>query len=365
TEMMEMFDAADNPKMQTRLGHVLSASYRAKELVNQILTFSRRSGQEKHPVLLAPLIRETAKFIQVLLPSGIRLEVRMSEDHRDITVMSNPVEIHQLVMNLCTNSLHAIEAKTSEGKITVTLSRLLMDPHDAALHLGLGPGNYARLTVEDTGKGMSRETMERMFDPFFTTKPQGEGTGMGLSMVHGIVQSASGRITAESREEEGTCFHILLPEVCPDEPEISTDLPEPGRPKGGGRILLVDDEAELLAINGEMLEKLGYQVRTETSAQAALAWFRKHFEEIDLIITDLSMPELQGDYLAWRVKHIRPNIPVILCSGRIDSERAQSVLIRFGIDGFLNKPAGIGELAQTVRAYLAPSGNVSKETDHG
>ena len=232
TEMMEIFDAADDPKMKTRLGHVLSASYRAKELVNQILTFSRRSEQEKRPVILAPVIRETAKFVQVLLPPGIRVDVRMEDGDRNITVISNPVEVHQVLMNLCTNAFHAIEAQSSRGEITITLSRLCLDPHEAVRYLGLGPGNYARLTVEDTGKGMSRDTLDRMFDPFFTTKSTGKGTGMGLSVVHGIVKNASGHISAQSREGEGTCFEVLVPEAHAGETDATGAAAGPG---AGGR----------------------------------------------------------------------------------------------------------------------------------
>ena len=348
-EMIEMFDVPPEGKMQERLDQVLSASYRAKDLVNQILTFSRQSEGEKRTVILAPVIKETIKFVQVLLPSCIEVETRMKDE--DMAIVANPVQIHQMLMNLCTNAAHAI-GEENQGKIRITLTRQQLDPHQAAQYIGIGPGRYARVTVEDTGTGMKPEVVERIFDPFFTTKPAGEGTGMGLSVVHGVVKSCYGHISVHSETGQGTSFEILIPETDPGNrrPEV-TAVPQAFA--GDGRILLVDDEGSLAVMGQELLEGLGYYVVSETSALSALEIFREDPWAFDLVLTDLIMPDLSGDRLAWQIKGIRPDIPVILCSGRIGNKKAEETLARFGIDAFLRKPVGARQLAETLQQYIS------------
>lgn len=361
-EMIEMFDTPSQGKMRERLDHVLSASYRAKDLVNQILTFSRQSEGEKRTVILAPLIKETIKFVQVLLPSSIEVETLMEDE--GVAIVANPVQIHQMLMNLCTNAAHAI-GEENQGKIQITLTRQQLDPHEAAQYLGMGPGHFARVTVEDTGIGMKPDVVERIFDPFFTTKPTGEGTGMGLSVVHGVVKSCCGHISVHSEPGRGTSFEILIPEADPGNrrPEVAV---VPQVFSGDGRILLVDDEGTLAVMGQELLEGLGYDVVCETSSLAALEIFKEDPQAFDLVLTDLIMPDLSGDRLAGKIKAIRPDIPVILCSGRIGNRRAEETLARYGIDAFLRKPVGARQLAETLQQYLSvPAGKSRRGNPNG
>ena len=355
-EMMELFDIPEGGKARQRLDQILAASYRARDLVDQILTFSRRSGSETRPVALAPVIKETAKFIQVLLPPNIHIQVHPMP--QDLSIEANPVQIHQVLMNLCTNAAHAM-GEEAQGTIDIQLERREVSNADAT---DLAAGSYARLTVADTGPGIAEEVLDRVFDPFFTTKPTGEGTGMGLSVVHGIIQNFKGRIFAKNRPGQGAEFEILIPETHPDQPPAPTATVPLSLSGQGGKILLVDDDDALLNMSRELLSQLGYQVLPMASPQAALTAFRRDPWAFDLVITDLLLPQLSGDRLAWQFKLIRPDLPILLCSGRINTPHAQEILARFGIDAFLAKPVGTRQLTDTIHRLLPQS---PKEPHHG
>ncbi|MCG8470393.1 MAG: transporter substrate-binding domain-containing protein [Desulfobacterales bacterium] len=351
-EMIEMFDAPKTGKLKERLQQLLFASYRGKDLVNQILTFSRPSDNEKRPVLPAPVIKETTAFLKVILPPTVTVETRIKDS--GVTILADPVQLHQVIINLCTNAAHAI-GEESQGTIRIALDRKEMTPHEATTHLGMTPGTYARLSISDTGCGIADQIKERIFDPFFTTKPAGEGTGMGLSVVHGILKAWGGHIHVISEKGKGSTFVILVPQTDP-----ATRPSEPVDPKdvvshGSAKILLVDDEVPLTRMVTELLEEMGYEVVAETSSMVALERFREDPWSFQLVLTDLRMPRLSGDHLAWRIKFIRPDIPVILSSGRIDSKKAEETLAKFGIDAFLHKPVSIHELAETLQAFLPPN----------
>ena len=356
-EMMEIFDLPEKGQARDRLDQILAASYRARDLVDQILTFSRQSDAETRPVGLAPVIKETAKFIQVLLPPNVEMKILPMPP--DLSIEANPVQIHQLLMNLCTNAAHAI-GEENQGRITLELDRREIRSH--ALE-DLPPGPYARLTIIDTGGGIPPEALDRVFDPFFTTKPTGEGTGMGLSVVHGIVKSFRGRISVANTRAGGAKFKILIPEApreLADHRPVTVPLSFSGR---GGKILLVDDDTDLLTMGQELLSQLGFQVVAQAAPLAALDQFQRDPWAFDLIVTDLLMPGLTGDRLAWKAKFIRPDIPILLCSGRIDTAQADEIIQRFGIDAFLAKPVGARELAHALTQLLPAT--PSKDIDHG
>ena len=351
-EMMEMFDSPEQGPARERLDQILSASYRARDLVDQILTFSRRSDTETRPVVLAPVIKETIKLIQVLLPPNI--EIQTSPMPSDLAIEANPVQIHQILMNLCTNAAHAI-GDEDQGVISLELTRVEakgIRPDQEILTMTPPTGTYARLTVADTGGGIPESIRNRVFDPFFTTKPTGEGTGMGLAVVHGIVSRFNGQILAHNPKEGGALLEILIPEVQA-RPQDTTAVTVPLSFSGkGGKILLVDDDKDLLSMGEDLLSQWGYHVVAQASPPAALEAFQRDPWAFDLIITDLLMPGLSGDRLAWKAKFIRPDIPILLCSGRIDNQQAEEVLNRFGIDKFIGKPVGTRAMADALIQLL-------------
>ena len=348
-EMIEMFDAPKTGKLRERLQQLLFASYRGKDLVNQILTFSRPSDNEKRPVLPAPIIKETTAFLKVTLPPTITVETRIKDS--GVAILADPVQLHQVIINLCTNASHAI-GEESQGTIRISLDRKMMDPHEASTHLGMGPGSYARLAISDTGCGIAPDIKTRIFDPFFTTKAAGEGTGMGLSVVHGILKGWGGHISVTSEPGKGSTFVMLVPETDPATAPAEPMDPDTIVSSTNARILLVDDEVPLIRMATELLTEMGYEVVAETSSMVALERFREDPWGFQLVFTDLRMPRLSGDHLAWRIKFLRPDIPVILSSGRIDSKAAEETLTKFGIDAFLHKPVSIHELTEVLQAFL-------------
>ena len=279
------------------------------------------------------------------LPATI--EIRRSIDTNRDLVLADPTQIHQVIMNLCTNAAHAM--RENGGILGVTLQPEEMDPETAAQYSNLNPGAYLRLSVSDTGHGMDNLTMRRIFDPFFTTKERGEGTGLGLAVVYGIVKELRGAITVESEVYEGTTFSLFLPLI---DNKVLPKVADTGPlPRGKERILLVDDESSLVSSLKTSLERLGYQVTARASSIDALEAFRTGPQRFDLVITDQTMPRMTGSKLAEEMLKIRSNIPIILCTGFsevISEEEAKSL----GIREFVMKPVIMREIAATLRKVL-------------
>jgi two-component system cell cycle sensor histidine kinase/response regulator CckA len=280
------------------------------------------------------------------LPTTI--EIRQKIQTESDTVLADSGQIHQVLMNLCTNASHAMREKG--GILELSLEELDLDTHDVASYPGLTPGAYVRLSVSDTGHGMNRGVMKRIFDPYFTTKEKGVGTGLGLAVVDGIVKTHGGTITAYSEPGKGATFHVYLPRIERHKAVVEPEEIEP-TPTGRERILFVDDEKPLADLGKQVLEGLGYQVTARTSSTKALEAFRAKPDKFDLVITDRTMPDMTGETLAKELIRIRPDIPVILCTGfsaLITEERAKEM----GIREFIMKPLVMSEMARVVRRTL-------------
>jgi signal transduction histidine kinase/ligand-binding sensor domain-containing protein/CheY-like chemotaxis protein len=326
---------------------IRTAAQRAADLVKQILAFSRKSKGKQKPTKLAAVINEALKLLRSTLPATIeiRQDIRVGPDSD--TILADAIQVHQVIMNLGTNAAHAM--KKEGGLLTVSLDKVYMDTEDLVSNKELEPGLYLRLTVRDTGHGIPEDLQERIFDPFFTTKEPGEGTGMGLAVIHGIIKNHRGDITVYSKPGKGSTFHIYLPRVKAEEEIESQSTGEV--PGGTERILLVDDEAALARAEKQILERLGYEVVGKSNSIKALELFRKKPDHFDLIISDVTMPRLTGIQLAVQAKHIRPGVPIILCSGFstiITKEEIRAI----GVNDFILKPIIKTELARIVRKVL-------------
>ena len=328
------------------LRRVLTAGHRAKDLVQQILAFSRQTECERTPMQVHILVKEVLDLLRAALPSTIAIQPVIDPDAG--SVLADPTQIHQVVLNLCTNAAHAM--RETGGVIEVLLEPVDLPTDCTTGTVDLKAGPYVRLTVRDTGHGMAPEIMERIFEPFFTTKNVGEGTGMGLAVVHGIVTSNGGAITVESAPEQGATFAVYLPRLV--NPTTSTvDIEEP-LPGGRERLLFVDDEAALVHLWQAALEHLGYSVVVCTSSLKALDVFHAAPQSFDLVITDYTMPTMTGEVLAHELRRIRPDIPIILYTGFSDTmvaERARAL----GIDAFVLKPVRVRDLNLAIRQVLA------------
>ncbi len=336
----------ENRSLRERLQAVLQAGMRAKGLVSQILAFSRQSETHRDPLEIGPIVKEALKLLRASLPATI--EIRQEISRTPLTIVADPVQIHQVLMNLCANAFHAMQEQG--GVLTVRLEEVAVDAKLAEGHPDLVPGPYVRLTVRDTGHGIESGVMARIFEPFFTTKEVGSGTGMGLAVVHGIVKEHGGAIVATSEVGQGTALEIYFPryEVVRTAAVAAEKKP---LPHGSERILLVDDEPMLAQLGAEILEQLGYTVTAFTSSVEALAAVKERMAEIDLVITDLTMPRLTGLELAKRLRQLRPDLPVLLYTGY--SEAAVEEAAReIGIGRCLRKPLELCELALAVRALL-------------
>ncbi|HKJ32671.1 MAG TPA: response regulator [Balneolales bacterium] len=326
------------------LQEVFRAGNRARDLVKQILTFSRQTGQNRKPIQVRHIVNEALKFLRASLPTSTEVRRNIQSD---ALVLADPTQIHQVLMNLCTNADHAMREKG--GVLEVKLEEVELDADFTALQPDMKPGAYLNLTVSDTGNGMPPDVLERIFDPFFTTKETGEGTGMGLSVVHGIIGSYGGAITAYSEPGQGSTFKVYLPII-----ETSKEAhigPEESIPIGSERILFVDDESVLVNMGKQIFESLGYDVTTRTSSIEALELFKNQPDRFDLVITDMTMPNMTGEDLAQELIRIKPNIPIILCTGfsaKIDDQKASAV----GIRALVLKPIVKREIATTVRKVL-------------
>ncbi|MBN1103634.1 MAG: PAS domain S-box protein [Deltaproteobacteria bacterium] len=336
----------EKSKAKKSLENVLRASERAKDLVRQILAFSRQQAQELKPVPLGSVVREGLKLLRASLPATI--EMRHENEKEIGIVKADPTQIYQILMNLCTNAAHAMEE--NGGVLDISLEKAEIDAAFAANHAGMRPGPYLRMAVRDTGKGMVPETLERIFEPYFTTKDKGKGTGLGLSVVHGIVKAHGGAVMVESEPGKGTTVSVYFPRIGHRPPALEQDLTEP-LPTCRERILFVDDEPELVNMTREMLQPLGYEVFSTTSSVEALRLFREQPDRFDLVITDLTMPHMTGDRLARRMLRIRPDIPIILCTGYseiLTEDKAREM----GIQEFVMKPLIRNDLALNIRKVL-------------
>jgi PAS domain S-box-containing protein len=346
---MALYDTQKDSMEHYNTEQVLKAGHRAKDLVKQILAFSRKSEQDKKIIFLTPIIKEVLKLLRASLPTTI--EIRQNIEPNLDAIFADPTQIHQVMMNLCTNSAHAMGDKG--GILEINLHNSNLDTKAAARYPELNPGPYVKLSVSDTGCGMDFATLQRIFDPYFTTKEQDKGTGMGLAVVHGIVKGHGGSIHVESAVAEGTRFDILFPVV--KRQAISETEELKALPTGNETILCVDDEQSLIELGKNMLKKLGYRVEARTLPVEAIELFKAAPDTFDLVISDMTMPAMTGVSLAKKLMQIRPQIPVIICTGyseQIDESRAKEL----GIRGFLMKPFTIRELSKTVRKVLDTTG---------
>lgn len=332
------------------LEQVIKSGNRAKDLVKQILSFARQQDSECISFVPASLVKETMEMLRPTIPSTI--EIIENVDPQTRSVFADPNQFIQILMNLCTNAYQALEE--TGGKITVSLKETSLKEEELLHEPDIEAGSFVKLSVSDTGIGMSAETMDKIFDPFFTTKEVGKGTGMGLSIVHGIVNNYGGLTTLESEVGEGTTFHVFLPvERNTTSTEIKV-LYETQSPVGKERILFVDDEETLATMGKHMLERLGYIVTVSTSSYEALETFQNQPDQFDLIITDQTMPEMTGANMAEKMLLIRSDIPIILCTG-YSSIMPKEKAISMGIREYMSKPVSKNDLALSIRKVLDAS----------
>ncbi len=346
TEMLIKDLPMDSP-MQKSLDRIYAGALRAKNLVQQILTFSRQETCELKPVKIQNAVIEALKLIRASIPATINITQDIRTDCG--MVRADPTQIHQIVMNLATNAWHAM--KNTGGKLTISLKKIkLRKPEIYTIDSKIIPGDYVCLTIGDTGTGMDKTVLGKIFDPFFTTKQKGKGTGMGLSVVHGIVRNMGGGIKVETEPERGTEFKVYLPVVKSSVKEKFVENKD--KLQGGTeRILLVDDEEYIITMETEMLEKLGYQVTSSSSSINALEIFRASPNKVDMVITDMAMPNMSGDELSMQLIKIRPDIPILLCTG-FSETMSEKQAISLGIKGFLFKPVLMNDLALKIRKIL-------------
>ena len=348
TEMAH-YDAPKDSPIKYNLEQVLESCVRAKNLVKQILAFSRQSKEDRIPTYIHLIVKETIKLLRASLPSTI--EIHHDIETQEDMLLADTTQIHQLIMNLCTNAAHSMRKKG--GVLSLNLSSVLLDSSIVSVSPDLSPGDYIKLTISDTGTGIRPDIIDHIFEPFFTTKAVGEGTGMGLTAVKGTVKNHNGSITVNSKPGKGTTFHIFLPKTleqikAKEEEEEEALAP---LPTGKEHILLVDDENLLVNVGKKMLTSLGYIVTAKADSNEALELLKQNPEAFDIVITDQTMPHLTGYDLSKKIIKIRPDIPIILCTGyseSISEKKAKSI----GIREYMLKPLNRKDLAETVRRIL-------------
>ncbi len=338
-------EISQDSHVQEYLVCILKSADRAKDLVKQILTFSRKSQEERKPILFHPIVKEVAKLIRSTIPTTI--EIRQHIDETIGMVDGDPTQMHQIVMNLCANAAHAMPE--AEGVLDIKLSSVVITQESKTNYHDIGPGPFLELKISDTGTGIDSKIIHRIFEPFFTTKVKEKGTGMGLAVVHGIVKDHGGDISIDSQLGKGTTFTILLPQVVavPDNAED----PISETPTGHEHILFVDDEKTLLGLGKRLLESLGYTVTAQNSSLEAFETFQQSPDTFDMVITDQTMPHMTGYNLAKRILEIKPTVPVILCTGyseTVSPEKAEAS----GIKALVYKPVSKKEIAQKIRKVL-------------
>jgi len=334
----------DSP-LQKHVQQILKAAFRAKDLVQQILAFSKQTDPKNKPVQFQSILKEALKLIRSSIPKTIDIQTEIEPE--GCVVMADPTQLHQIIMNLATNAFHAMQE--SGGRLKVTLKQVKMEP-DLLGFSDLSPGDYALLKFMDTGKGIKKKLMDKIFNPYFTTKEVGKGTGIGLSIVQGIIKNYNGEIYIYSEPDQGTEVHVYLPIIKKDIEISEEDNLEPIQ-GGSERILLVDDEAAIAKMEKHTLERLGYKVTSLTDSIKALETFKNNPDQFDLIISDMTMPKMTGLMLADKIKAIRPSIPFIICSGfseQIDEETSGDM----GIQAYIAKPVIKRKMAKVIRNLL-------------
>lgn len=332
--------------LHENLCDILASGMRARDLVRQILMFSRHIECEFEDLNLNTLVTESLKMMRATIPTYIDIVEDVSD--LPITILGNATQINQILVNLCTNGFHAIS--NTSGQLTIQLDTVTLADGTRTHLADIPPGSYARLTVEDSGKGIPPELIDKIFDPYFTTKDQDKGTGLGLSIVHGIVKAHSGNILVDSQQGEGTTFSVFLP-LADQTTSDTKESPPTELPGGDEQILYVDDEPSIVKMGKQSLERKGYKVETKTSATEALNAVKAEPMKYDLVITDMAMPQMAGDELASSIKQIRPEIRVILCTGyseKIDPVRAQEL----NLDRYLIKPVEQEKMLTAIREVL-------------
>ncbi len=350
--LLNLDQKQDIQVIENHLNGVLQAGKRAKDLVQQILTFSRKKEQGKQPVQINLIILEAIKLLRASFPATI--EIYSDIPSQCGLVLADPTQIHQVLMNMGTNAYHAM--RENGGVLEISLGAEEVDAALANTHPNLRPGPYLRLSVRDSGHGMEPEVLERIFEPYFTTKGLSEGTGLGLAVVHGIISNLGGAILVDSQVGNGTAFQVYLPRLDGVGPG---DIPEPVAAEPiavssrGEHILFIDDEPVLAHIGEKILKRLGYKVTVKTSSLEALELFSARPEDFDLIISDQTMPHLTGVQLAQKIIRLRPETPIILCTGSSETVAAKKAK-EDGIWDYLVKPFNVGDLAKTIKRVLHP-----------
>jgi PAS domain S-box-containing protein len=327
------------------LEEIKKASLRAKNIVKQLLSFSRKTDQKLQPIQIALVIKDALKFLRSTIPTTINIHRNIQAT--DETILANPTQINQIIMNLCINASHAMEQ--TGGDLTIAVEKIALDDNSARDYPGLKRGNHVKIMISDTGPGIDPEIINQIFDPYFTTKEVGKGSGMGLAVVHGIVKSHSGAITVDSNPGKGAEFIMLFP-LTTEKPMVE-DKTTQDIPGGDETILFVDDEKSIVKMVQRMFERLGYKVETATTPQEALERFSLNPEHFDLVITDMTMPQMTGVKLSEKLRNIRKDIPIIVCTGYstlVDEEKAKEL----GLAAFIMKPINMLETAQAIRKIL-------------
>lgn len=342
---MAMDDTPDHSPVKYQIQQILKAGNRAKELVKQILSFSRKEVHERVPTQPHLIVKEALKLLRAFIPSTV--QIKQDIDYSCGNIWADPTQLHQIIMNICTNAAQAMDE--TGGLLEVDLSSIEIRAEDLTNKPNLKPGHFVRLSVKDQGIGINRQSLDRIFDPYYTTKETGKGSGMGLAVVLGIVKSHDGMITVDSEIGEGTTFNLFFPRI--EEKIYKKTEDTEIIPTGKEKILVVDDEEIIVDMTKRRIERLGYQVTAKTNSMEALELFRAQPDAFDLIITDQTMPDLTGEELAKKLMEIRPDIPIILCTGyssKMDAEKADIA----GVSAFILKPADKKEFAKTIRQVL-------------
>ena len=337
--------AADSAPARKCLSEIMAAGKRGADIVTRILTFCRKTDHIYSRIDAVAVIEETIRFLRSMVPATV--DIRADLPQSEISFAADPAQLQQVLMNLCLNSAREIEERG--GTIEIAAKAVTLAPADVKQRPGLSPGEYVKITVSDTGPGIDPEVIDRIFDPFFTTQEAGKGDGLGLSVVHGIAQDHDGAVFVDNRPDGGAIFTLFFPKASERPP--AERRPAGKTPTGCETILFVDDEESIVNMAALMIGRLGYEVRTRRDPEAALALFRSDPQGFDLVISDMSMPRMTGITLFEKLRQIRPDIPVILCTGHsahIDPEKAETL----GINGLVMKPVGGRELGLAIRKAI-------------
>jgi len=343
---LSLCELSENSQIEYNLKKILESSHRAKELIKQILIFSRQAKQERKPLIISSIAKGAIQLVRATIPATIKVKENIEAQNK--LIVADPTQIHQIIMNLCANASHAMGKKA--GVLDVSISEVKFTPEPEDLYEEIEKGKYIKLTVKDTGCGMDKKVTKKIFDPFFTTKKPNEGTGLGLSVVHGIVKSYKGKITVDSEPGKGTTFSVYFPLFDREkflEIKSSNEIP-----RGSYYILFVDDEDHIVEMGKKLLEKLGNKVITSNNPIDAIKLFYENPDKFDIVITDHTMPNMTGIELALKLFAKKPDIPVILCTGYSESINRKKAL-SMGVKEFIMKPYSRRKIAQTIKTVMS------------